>query len=248
MTAWSGVPSGWIAPEVKGIRPNPAAVNPPEFRNGHGKPVVALDLDGTLGNYHLHFLTFAAGYFGREMPKPTAINPGRELWEHMEVTQEEYRQCKLAYRQGGMKRTMPMYEGSDHLTWGLQKEGVEVWICTTRPYLRLDNIDPDTREWLSRRDISFDAVIFGKDKYKELIRQVGLDRIVAVADDLPEMTKQAKDAGIQNVYLRDQPYNQPDSVPWGLVPVTHYDQRYHDNTELWSLIYEDLKNWNEEHR
>lgn len=206
----------------------------PLFRNGHGKPVVALDLDGTLGDYHGHFLRFAAGYFDQKMPDPTEINPGLSLWQHMGVTQEDYRACKLAYRQGGLKRTMPMYEGSDHLTWGLQSEGVEVWICTTRPYLRLDNIDPDTREWLRRNGIRYDAVIFGKDKYKDLVRQVGIGRIVAVVEDLPEYCVQAKIEGIRNVYIRDQPYNSENSDP---------AIRFFTNPELWELLSVDLDNW-----
>lgn len=214
------------------------------FRNGHGKPVVALDIDGTLGDYHGHFLKFAEGYFGLEMPDPSAINRGLQLWEHMGVSQKDYRDCKLAYRQGGLKRTMPVYEGSEHLVWGLKAEGVEVWICTTRPYLRLDNIDPDTREWLSRNGLMRSEkdlrVVFGEDKYLELIRQVGLGRIVAIADDLTALTAQALGAGIPKAYLRDQPYNRvpSDKKRVGL--------RYADNQHLWGLLAADLEAWKAE--
>jgi hypothetical protein len=82
-----------------------------------------------------------------------------------------------------------------------------VWICTTRPYLRLDNIDPDTREWLRRNKIQHDAVLWGSNKYRELVRIAGRERVVAVLDDLPEMAEQAASVGIAPVYLRDQPYN-----------------------------------------
>lgn len=176
-------------------------------RNGHGKPVVALDIDGTTGDYHGHFLRFAEGWYGRPMPSPEEINPGLPLHRFMRTQKKTYRECKLAYRQGGMKRTMPCYPGASELTRAVRKAGAEVWICTTRPYLRLDNIDPDTREWLRRNKIQYDAVIYGEDKYKELVRQVGLERIVAIAEDLPEMVHAAQILGVSNIYLRDQPYN-----------------------------------------
>lgn len=184
------------------------------FRNGHGKPVVALDIDGSLGDYHRHFLEFAEKYFGESMPSPRAINPGKQLWEHMGVEQHEYRDAKLAYRQGGFKRWMPAYQGASNITWAIRDSGAEVWICTTRPYLRLDNIDPDTREWLRRNNIEYDAVIFGEHKYAELVRQVGRDRIVAVLDDLPECCIEANAQGIQDIWIRDQPYNQHFTPDW----------------------------------
>ncbi len=208
-------------------------------RNGYGKPVVALDIDGTMGDYHGHFLRFAEGWYGRPMPSPEEINPGLPLHKFMRTQKKTYRECKLAYRQGGMKRTMPCYPGASDLTQALRRAGAEVWICTTRPYLRLDNIDPDTREWLRRNRIRYDAVIYGEDKYKELKRQVGLGRIVAIVDDLPEMVRAAQMIGIRNVYLRDQPYNR------------HLDDRldccwrFERMSQLQVNLVEDIRAWKE---
>src|SRR5687767_12201138 len=103
-----------------------------KFRNGHGKPVVALDIDGPFGDYHRHFLNFAELYFDRPMPDPKAINPGLHLSEHMRVSKPEYREAKLAYRQGGFKRWMPAYDGATELTDAIRSLGAEVWITTTR--------------------------------------------------------------------------------------------------------------------
>lgn len=189
------------------------------FRNGVDKPVLALDIDGSLGDYHGHFLAFARNYFGRAMPDPAQINRGFPLWQHMEVTLPEYREAKLAYRQGGFKRWMPAYDGAADLTKAARTAGAEVWICTTRPYLRLDNIDPDTREWLRRNTIEYDAVLFddrSRDggKYVELVRQVGRSRIVGVLDDLPESLSEAAGNGIRQIWMRDQPYNQHFQPKW----------------------------------
>jgi FMN phosphatase YigB (HAD superfamily) len=188
-----------------------------KFRTGDGKPVIALDIDGTLGDYHRHFLWFAERWLGQPMPSAIDINPGNRLSTFMGVTHHVYRECKLAYRQGGLKRFMPVYPYASELTKEIREAGAEVWICTTRPYLRLDNIDPDTREWLRRNEIQYDAVIFESlpdtegylksDKYSELVRQVGKERVVAAVDDLPYQIEKALACGILNVYIRDQPYN-----------------------------------------
>jgi hypothetical protein len=176
-------------------------------RNGSGKPVIGLDIDGTMGDYHGHFLKFAEGWFGRAMPSPEEVNPGLPLYRFMKVTKRDYRECKLAYRQGGMKRTMPVYPGADFLTKSVRAAGAEIWICTTRPWQRLDNIDPDTREWLRRNKIEYDYVLYGDDKYEELERQAGKERVIAIVDDLPEMIFEAARLELGPRYLRHQPYN-----------------------------------------
>lgn len=179
-----------------------------KVRSSNGKrPVIALDIDGTLGNYHAHFITFAEAWTGRALPDPLDINPGIPLHKHLGLGKATYRACKLAYRQGGMKRSMPVYPHAAELTKNLRRAGAEVWICTTRPYLRLDNIDPDTRHWLRRHGIQYDGVLFGENKYRELVKRVDRKRVVAVLDDLMAMVGQAQGLGLP-AYLRDQPYNQ----------------------------------------
>ena len=172
------------------------------------RPIIALDIDGTLGDYHGHFLRFAEQWYGREMPNPSDINPGLPLHKFMGTSKSTYRECKLAYRQGGMKRSMPVYHGvSELIKFFRHSLKAEVWICTTRPYLRLDNIDPDTRHWLRRNKIQYDGVIWGPHKYRDLAKKVGLDRIALVLDDEIRLAEQARDIGVKNVYLREQPYN-----------------------------------------
>ena len=169
------------------------------------RPVVGLDIDGTLGLYHEHFLRFADQYLGR--PMPLEYFGPEPLYQAMKVSKATYRQVKLAYRQGGLKRSMPVREGARELSRALRRAGAEVWICTTRPYLRLDNIDPDTREWLRRNGIQYDGVLFGERKYGDLARLVKPERVIAVIDDLPEQVRAARAAGLV-AYLIDRPYNE----------------------------------------
>lgn len=214
--------------------------------NGTGydsRPVVALDIDGTLGDYHGHFLRFASAWYGRPMPDPSDINPGLPLHKFMGTSKHTYRQCKLAYRQGGQKRSMPAYVGARELTVSLRNRGVEVWICTTRPYLRLDNIDPDTRHWLRRNRIQFDAVIWGEHKYRTLAKSVGAERVVAVLEDLPGLCAQASRLGLPTL-LRDQPYNRLDTSTFvvdGKTPI----RRVENLEEARICILAELEKWKE---
>lgn len=172
------------------------------------RPVVAIDIDGTLGDHHGHFHEFAESYVNQELGEAEEIGSierrdrimrirhpypyDEEFSDWLGLPKGIYRETKLAYRQGGMKRLMPVHEGASELVANLRSIGAEVWLCTTRPYLRLDNIDPDTREWLRRHDIGYDGLIYGEDKYHRLAEIVGPNRVVGVLDDLPEMFDEAE--------------------------------------------------------
>jgi hypothetical protein len=159
------------------------------------KPVVAIDIDGTLGDFHGHFINFINNYLG---------HTGSGQFFHGQLPMREWfkdRYCesdrtwadiKLAYRQGGQKRTMPCLPWSSKLVHDVLELGVELWITTTRPYLRLDSIDPDTRHWLMRNNIVYEHLLYDEHKYRELKGIVGAGRVVAVFDDLDEDLQEAR--------------------------------------------------------
>lgn len=155
------------------------------------KPIVAVDIDGTLGDYYTHFHSFAELYLDKKLPDQYKGN--MEYSDYLELDKEVYRDIKLAYRQGGMKRSMPMYGVSDYFMNQLHRMGFEVWIATTRPYQRLDNIDPDTQFWLKRHGIEYDYLLYGEDKYMQLVNRVEAARVVMVIDDLKEQCIYAAD-------------------------------------------------------
>jgi hypothetical protein len=202
-------------------------------------PVVALDIDGTSGEHHGHFTAFIEQWLGRPMPSATQYTGGVQFHKHLGVSRATYNQAKLAYRQGGMKRSMPVYEGIGDFTRHIRKQGCQVWICTTRPYLRLDNIDPDTRHWLTKRArMQYDAVLYGPHKYVDLVRAVGRERVVMVYDDLPKMIEQALAQDLP-VTLRLQPYNDY----WNRVdnPISaraHFARNVPDMTQIFDSAWE----------
>ena len=213
------------------------------------RPVLGVDLDGTLGDFHTHFLRFAEAWYGRPMPNPKDLNPGLPLYKFMGTSKATYRKCKLAYRLGGQKRSMPVYPGAAEFIRGARRLGAEVWLCTTRPYLSAENIDPDTRHWLRRNRIQYNGLIWGQHKYRDLVKQVGKERIVAVLEDLPSLMQQAISLDLP-LYIRDQPYNRegPDvpqapriyCFPEPGLPEHYFDERIAD-------IFCKIQEWREEH-
>ncbi len=178
------------------------------------KPVVAIDIDGTLGDYHGHFMTFALAYLGAsrvhvERKPYRGERPMKEwLCEAAGIDRRTWHDIKLAYRQGAQKRSMPAYDGAAALCETVRATGAELYLTTTRPYMRLDNVDPDTRWWLSRNQIEYDGLLYDEDKYKVLASNLDAGRVVAVLDDLPEQYDAAAEVFGEDVpILRRNAYN-----------------------------------------
>lgn len=173
------------------------------------KPIFVGDIDGTLGDYHAHFFSFVELWrgessFGGNGLTQSAIwkrnyDGSTDLATFLGLTKVEYRKIKLAYRQGGMKRCMPQVPYAHRTMHSIKDLGYEIWIATTRPYNRLDNVDPDTQFWLANNDLPYDHLLYGEDKYEELVRQVDQERIVLVLEDLPEQFDRGKLLGLPMV-------------------------------------------------
>ncbi len=164
-------------------------------------PVIAFDIDGTLADYYGHFKWFAELYLQRKLTVDWQRNYRGEFSDALGLNKEVYRAIKLAYRQGGMKRCIPAFPGAGDLVRLVRSQGVAVWICTTRPWNRLDNIDPDTSFWIENVLGRVDGVIYGEEKYEDLRDFVGIRPILGVLDDLPENTSKARSLGLETILL-----------------------------------------------
>lgn len=187
------------------------------------RPIVAVDIDGTLGDYHGHFLSFACDWLGRnaDVLEKESYNGKAPFSQYcmltFKINLDTYRQIKLAYRQGGMKRSMPIHNGAADLCHQVRELEAELWVTTTRPYLSLDNIVPDTVEWLSRHHIQYDHMLFDEDKYTVLSNRIDNERVVAILDDLPEYYDAAADLfGVNIPILVSSEYNRAVNRPFTL--------------------------------
>lgn len=171
-------------------------------------PIIALDIDGTSGDYYEHFRWFAELYTQEKQEIHWDYSDHAEFNEALNMNKELYRQIKLAYRQGGMKRSLPPFPEIRRFVETIRANGVQVWIATTRPWQRLDNIDPDTQFWINRNLGRVDGVIYGEDKYLDLqdIAKARGQRIIGVFDDLPENIVAAQSLGLRAV-LREGGHN-----------------------------------------
>jgi hypothetical protein len=75
------------------------------------RPVVALDIDGTAGNWHAQFLMFLEKYLGVSEEIWWEYNGSGELSEWLRLDKRTYQEAKLAFRSGGFKRWMEAREG-----------------------------------------------------------------------------------------------------------------------------------------
>jgi hypothetical protein len=167
------------------------------------RPIFGIDIDGTLGDYHLHFTRFAEAWLGHPLP-PSSQYSGDSFARHLGLSKSRYRKIKLAYRRGGAKRSMPVFDGASNLTFSLRRRGAVVLLCTTRPYLSHENVDEDTRHWARRNKVQHDGILWGERKYRDLSRFGS--RVVAVLEDEPTLLDQAREVGLTAV-KRCRPYN-----------------------------------------
>lgn len=180
------------------------------------RPVAAFDLDGSLGDYHGGLFDFAEEWLGTEPGFAHHLrctyDGSMKIARAMGITDEVYRQMKLAYRQGGGKRMMDPFEGALDLVRCAYSAGMEVWITTTRPYNRFDSTDPDTRHWLERHGFPWHHIIYDDDKYHRLAEQVDVDRIVMVFEDQEDQLSQAGGLKMPTCLMRTT-YNSG-LLPW----------------------------------
>ena len=202
-------------------------------------PVVAVDIDGTLAQYHQTFARFAWEYWNIR-PRPIDAWDGvGEFEDYIRIDKAMYREAKLAFRQGGMKRSLPMYDDAKEfmqVLWGLP---IEVWLTTTRPWMRHDSVDPDTRFWLARNGINFHHLIFDDNKYWKLKSIVGDGRVIAVVDDLPELLVEAREAfGPDAPLLPQRPHNR-----------TMWERWESGKLDSWlvAMVTNRLENWEKKH-
>lgn len=206
--------------------------------------VVALDIDGTLGDYHGHFEWFLRMIY---LPHGAYLNNStselRAWWrdtiqgefsDALGLPKDVYRNAKMAFRQGGMKRCMPAFRGINEVAvQSIREQGIQVWITTSRPWMRLDNIDPDTQYWLKHNIGQVDGVIYGEDKYADLIDIVGHQRILGIVDDLPENVVRAQQLGLRAA-MRRAPHNEW----WSVNPVPENVRVFTKSEDMFKIIRE----------
>lgn len=185
---------------------------------------VVFDVDGTLGNWHSQFLAFMSLWLDEEVSY--GYDGRRELSDYLGLRKEVYREAKLAFRSGGYKRWMPTFEeDKEHplepileACWGL-----DIWIATTRPWRRLDNVDRDLEFWLDRNGIHPKGIVYGEDKYAQLARIIDPASVLVAFDDDIEQIREGIEEGFEMCF-RFSKWNT--GMSWGRTVVPHAASDY----------------------
>lgn len=172
-----------------------------------------------MGDYHRHFEQFARMWSGRDIVWDPSIDGS--FYKQLGMSRTSYRQCKLAYRMGGMKRSMPIFENASELTRAIRQRGVRVVAATTRPYLHMSTIDLDTQHWMRRHKLQVDHILYGEHKYRDLAKSVGVGNVICAIDDDLSQLDIAFRLGIPTIMRRNEANR-------------HYVPR-HDQTYVWDL-------------
>lgn len=188
-----------------------------EFFPPAGRDVIVFDLDGTVADFRKGF----AEWWGRSDNVSSL---------HVDIDNAvgfaDYEIAKEEFESGGGYGTLPAYPDAVALLMAERMRGAFLFCTTARPVDRFARVREDTLDWLRKRGIYPDAIVFGRDeRILQLLRLRRNNRIVLLEDD-PTHAMRAVGSGIA-VMLRNQPYNAtlshehlkrfaefPEAVPW----------------------------------
>ena len=126
--------------------------------------VCAIDLDGVLGEYPDHWLSFINLKLGTEY----------ETLEDAKVDVDtlKYAQIKSEYRQTGKKKYIKPMPGAQEFLMDLKKAGYKIVILTARPYKKYFRIFADTLSWLNEIELMYDAIMFDEQKNMKILKEI----------------------------------------------------------------------------
>ena len=135
------------------------------------KSVAVVDIDGVLNSYPKCFFDWAK------------VNCHVD-WATMHQARQDarYTDIKQQYRLSGVKRNLAVLPGARDMLNLLKSQGHKIIIVTSRP--DIGTVHLDTKYWLEKNNLPFDAVIFGRVKPRALLDvDCDLHEIGVIIDD-----------------------------------------------------------------
>lgn len=159
--------------------------------------VCAVDLDGVLVDYPRCWVDFVNKKLGKDY---------KDLFEARAKTNKlTYLKLKNLYRESGYKRKLNAVKGASKFTQTLRRKGYKIIILTARPYKRYARLFADTKYWLDRKNIKYDAILFDANKHLTIIKQVPHLRFMV--EDNRKLANDVANWGYK-AFLLDNYYNQ----------------------------------------
>lgn len=133
-----------------------------------GERVLVVDIDGCLADFDGGF----ARWLSKAHPRLDAKANGPSL----EAAKQDF------YASGGFLLLEPLDGAAQSMT-AAKKLGLKIAIITARQKRRHRNVETDTIGWLKRHEMSYDLLIFDRDKAEAICEHVLPATVVAAVED-----------------------------------------------------------------
>lgn len=159
--------------------------------------VCGVDIDGVLNYYPEPWVHYINAQLNTRFDSL--------LEAKMAVPYQIYKDLKYQYRSCGIKENLEVRAGAKEMLDGLKHLGYTILIITSRPFDEHRTLFSQTVNWFNKNQLPYDGIIFGKDKYQQIITQV--PNLSFMIDDHRYYANLIAKWGY-DVFLLDTMYNQ----------------------------------------
>lgn len=130
---------------------------------------------------------------------------------------------KNAFYSGGRFREMAAVPGAAEGLARVSAAGIKIVLITARPQWQYKRLHSDTVYWLNREGMTYDLLLFSRNKVEAVYDHVRPAWPIAFVEDHPVNADAIAEAGIQ-VLLYDQPHNRHVSAKSGITRVASWTE------------------------
>lgn len=163
--------------------------------------VCGLDIDGVLNYYPGPWVDFVNKWLDKSYKDLNEVKQN--------VPYQVYRDIKYEYRESGVKAKLKVRAGARELLQALKELGYTNIILTSRPFNKHKTLFKQTTEWLRLGKLAYDGVIFGENKYQEILQRA--PNLKFMLEDHRYYANMIAKWGY-TVFLMDNEYNQGELV------------------------------------
>lgn len=140
------------------------------------------------------------------------------------ISYSEYKQLKARYRESGEKENIPVIKGAKEFTDKLKSIGFTIIIITRRPLFIHKCLFKQTKNWLEKNNIKYDALFFEEKKHLKLIAEI--ENVLFITEDNRYIANTVARFGIK-CYLLNNKYNQGE-IHSNVIRVSSFDEIIND--------------------
>lgn len=167
--------------------------------------VVGVDIDGVLADYPDCFIDYVNDKVGTDF-KAEDLDQYNLYEAITDIPTEVMKGLKHEFRKSGELKKVGVLPGAKEFLQSLKNKGYKIVLLSARPYKEYRRIFADTKEWLDKNGLVYDAILWDEDKLNRLIREFGENNVsFFVEDNLKNANSISKST---KVYLLNKSYNQ----------------------------------------